>query len=128
MIEEKLLCCIKEDQVLEKQYRLVNSVYCIGPQTAMFIVVLTRGFTLFENPRKFACYCVLFPFGNTSGTTLKGKPRVSHLANKKIKTLLTMCALNTIKTDNEFKRYYDRKLKEGKHHSAIFECNQKQAC
>ncbi|SDD21440.1 transposase, partial [Pedobacter soli] len=61
----------------------------------------------------------LAPFGNTSGTTLKGKPKVSHLANKRIKTLLTMCALNTIKKDNEFKRYYDRKIKEGKHHSSI---------
>jgi hypothetical protein len=30
-----------------------------------------------------------------------------------------MCALNTIKKDNEFKRYYDRKIKEGKHHSAV---------
>ncbi|SFA60528.1 Transposase IS116/IS110/IS902 family protein [Pedobacter suwonensis] len=119
MIETELLSCVKADKQLEKQYGLVNSVYCIGPQTAMFIVVLTQGFTLFDDPRKFACYCGIAPFGNTSGTTLKGKPKVSHLANKRIKTLLTMCALNTIKKDNEFKRYYDRKIKEGKHHSAV---------
>lgn len=119
MLEEKLLACVKEDSILEKQYNLVKTVHGIGAQTAMFIVVLTQGFTLFENPRKFACYCGLAPFGNTSGTTLKGKPKVSHLANKRIKTLLTMCALNTIKKDNEFKRYYDRKIKEGKHHSSV---------
>jgi len=119
MIEAELLRCVKADKLLEKQYRLVNSVYCIGPQTAMFIVVLTQGFSLFDDPRKFACYCGIAPFGNTSGTTLKGKPKVSHLANKRIKTLLTMCALNTIKKDNEFKRYYDRKIQEGKHHSAV---------
>lgn len=119
MLEEKLLACVKEDEILEKQYNLVKTVHGIGAQTAMFIVVLTQGFTLFENPRKFACYCGLAPFGNTSGTTLKEKPKVSHLANKRIKTLLTMCALNTIKKDNEFKRYYDRKIKEGKHHSSV---------
>lgn len=119
MLEEKLLVCIKEDGILEKQYNLVKTVHGIGAQTAMFIVVLTQGFTLFENPRKFACYCGLAPFGNESGTTLKGRPKVSHLANKRIKTLLTMCALNTIKKDNEFKRYYDRKIKEGKHHSSV---------
>jgi len=119
LLEEKLLCCVKEDALLEKQYKLVNSVYCIGPQTAMFIVVLTQGFTLFNDSRKFACYCGLAPFGKKSGTTLNTKPKVSHLANKRIKTLLTMCALNTIKKDNEFKRYYDRKIKEGKHHSSI---------
>lgn len=119
MLEERLLNCIKEDSILDKQYNLVKTVHGIGAQTAMFIVVLTQGFTLFDNPRKFACYCGLAPFGNTSGTTLKGKPKVSHLANKRIKTLLTMCALNTIKKDNEFKRYYDRKIKEGKHHSSV---------
>lgn len=119
MLEEKLLVCIKQDSILEKQYNLVKTVHGIGAQTAMFIVVLTQGFTLFENPRKFACYCGLAPFGNESGTTLKGRPKVSHLANKRIKTLLTMCALNTIKKDNEFKRYYDRKIKEGKHHSSV---------
>ena len=111
--------CVKADEVLEKQYHLVNSVYCIGPQTAMFIVVLTQGFSLFDDPRKFACYCGIAPFPNTSGSTLKGRTKVSHMANKRIKTLLTMCALNTIKKDNEFKRYYDRKIKEGKHHSAV---------
>lgn len=119
MLEERLLTCVREDPALEKQYNLVRTVHGIGAQTAMFIVVLTQGFTLFENPRKFACYCGLAPFGNESGTTLKGKPKVSHLANKRIKTLLTMCALNTIKKDNEFKRYYDRKIKEGKHHSSV---------
>lgn len=119
MLEEMLLTCIKEDSILENQYNLVRTVHGIGAQTAMFIVVLTQGFSLFENPRKFACYCGLAPFGNTSGTTLKGKPKVSHLANKRIKSLLTMCALNTIKKDNEFKRYYDRKIKEGKHHSSV---------
>jgi transposase len=119
MLEEKLLVCVRGDSVLEKQYSLVKTVHGIGAQTAMFIVVLTQGFNLFDSPRKFACYCGLAPFGNTSGTTLKGRPRVSHLANKRIKTLLTMCALNTIKKDNEFKRYYDRKIKEGKHHSSV---------
>lgn len=119
MIEAELLRCVKADELLDKQYRLVNSVYCIGPQTAMFIVVLTQGVSLFEDPRKFACYCGIAPFPNTSGSTLKGRTKVSHMANKRIKTLLTMCALNTIKNDNKFKRYYDRKIKEGKHHSAV---------
>lgn len=82
MLEEKLLAYVEEDGILERQYNLVKTVHGIGAQTAMLIVVLTQGFTLFENPRKFACYCELPPFGNTSGTTLKGKPKVSHLANK----------------------------------------------
>ena len=30
-----------------------------------------------------------------------------------------MCALNTIKKDNEFKRYYDRKKAEGKNSMCV---------
>lgn len=119
LIDTKLLAIISEDQSLQRQFDLVKSVHGIGNQTAMLIVVTTQGFTLFKDHRKFACYCGLAPFENSSGSSLKGRTKVSHLANKKLKTLLTMCALNTIKKDNEFKRYYDRKIKEGKHHSSV---------
>ncbi|MXV53356.1 IS110 family transposase [Pedobacter sp. HMF7647] len=119
LIDEKLLVIIREDAKLQRQYQLVKSVHGIGVQTAMLIVVTTQGFTLFTDSRKFACYCGLAPFENSSGSSLKGKSKVSHLANKKLKALLTMCALNTIKKDNEFKRYYDRRMKEGKHHSSV---------
>lgn len=118
-VDERLLAVIKQNEKLSRQFALVRSVYCIGAQTALFMVVFTQGFTTFTDPRKFACYGGLVPFENSSGSSLKGKPRVSHLANKKIKTLLTMCALNTLKKDNEFKRYYDRKISEGKHHSSV---------
>jgi hypothetical protein len=48
-----------------------------------------------------------------SGTSIKGKTRVSHLADKKMKTLLHMASLTAIKYDPELKDYYNRK-KNGK--------------
>ena len=54
------------------------------------------------------------PFEYTSGSSIKGKTKVSHLANKKIKALLNIAALSAKKNDTEMKAYYDKKVKEGK--------------
>jgi transposase len=113
-VDEQMLRLVRQDEELKKQFDLVTSVHGIGPQTAIFIIAYTQGFTLFEDWRKFACYCGIAPFKYSSGTSVRGKTRVSHLANKKLKSLLTMCALNTIKKKNEFKDYYDRREQEGK--------------
>ena len=38
-----------------------------------------------------------------------------HMADKKIKSLLQMCALSAIKYDAQIKEYYEKKKDEGKH-------------
>lgn len=113
-VDAELSIVIEEDQELNVKFRLVQSVHGIGKQTAFFILIYTEGFSSFSDYRKFASYCGVAPFPYSSGTSVRGRKRVSSLANKKLKSLLTMCALNTIKKDNEFRRYYDRKKAEGK--------------
>lgn len=113
-INEQMMEIVNRDEKLLQKFNLTKSVHGIGNQTALFILVFTNGFTSFDDPRKFACYCGVAPFEYSSGTSIRGKTRVSHYANKKLKSLLTMCALNTIKKENEFKNYYDRRIKEGK--------------
>jgi transposase len=41
-----------------------------------------------------ACYCGVAPFEHTSGTSFKGKSRVSSFANKKLKKLLHLVAMS----------------------------------
>lgn len=119
LCDEKMLEIIKSEKSLKEQFDLVCSVHGVGKQTALFILVYTQGFSRFTDPRKFACYCGVVPFEYYSGTSIKGRSRVSHLANKKLKSLLTMCALNTIKKQNELKDYYDRKVEEGKNPMSV---------
>ncbi|PWN59932.1 transposase, partial [Chryseobacterium viscerum] len=64
---------------------------------------------------KFACYSGIVPFEYSSGTSLRGKSRVSHFADKKMKSILHMASLAAIKHDAEIKNYYERKKQEGKH-------------
>ena len=114
-IEHKMLFLLKSDPDLKRLYKLINTVVGVGMQTAIYLLIHTWGFTAFDNPRQLACYCGIVPFSKQSGTSIKGKSQVSHIANKKLKTLLHMCALNAIKHDPLIKAYYERKVLEGKH-------------
>lgn len=114
-IEREMLSLLKTDPDLKRLYKLINSVVGVGMQTAIYLLIHTWGFTAFDNPRQLACYCGIAPFSKQSGTSLKGKNHVSHIANKKLKSLLHMCALNAIKYDPFMRSYYERKVEEGKH-------------
>lgn len=105
---------ISKDPELQTNYDLVRSVLGIGFVTAIHFLIVTENFTRFNNPRKFACYAGVAPFEYQSGSSIKGKTRVSHLANKKIKSLLTMAAYCSINHDPELKAKYEQKLDEGK--------------
>jgi len=115
VIEKRMMKLLKTDPELNKMYKLINSVVGVGMQTAVYLLIHTWGFEAFNNPRQLACYCGVVPFSKQSGTSLKGQAHVSHIANKKLKTLLHMCALNAVRYDPKLKQYYERKTKEGKH-------------
>ena len=115
LLDEKIKKLIREDENLYEQQQLLKSIPGIGEVTSVYLLIATKGFTAFENARKFACYSGVAPFEHTSGTSIKGKTRVIHLADKKMKTLLHMVSLTAIKYDPELKEYYSRKKAEGKH-------------
>jgi transposase len=113
-IEKQIAALIESNSQMKQVYDLLISVPGIGPQIAAYLLVYTRCFTLFDNSRKFACYAGIAPFEYQSGISIKGKSRVSHLANKRMKSLLNLAALTARKTDAQIKNYYERKVKEGK--------------
>jgi len=118
-IEKEISGLISEDEKLNHMYQLITSVNGIGFVTASYILVTTNEFINISDPKKYACYSGVVPFEHTSGTSIRGKNRVSQMANKKIKTLLHMAALTAIKMKGEIQDYYLRKVKEGKNKMSI---------
>ncbi len=114
-IEQQMGQLIEQDSLLKKMYHLITSIKGIGPVTAISIIIHTEKFTRFKTWRKFASYCGIAPFPYRSGTSIRGRTRVSHLANKEIKTLLNMCAISAIQCNPEMKLYYQRRIEQGKH-------------
>jgi transposase len=118
-IEVQVFKLIKSDNNLYQNYKLATSVKGVAFVIASYMLVTTNNFTSFENGRQYACYSGIAPFPHESGTSIRGKTSVSHLANKKIKTLLSNGANSAVQWDPEIKKYYERKLAEGKDHNLI---------
>ncbi len=53
-------------------------------------------------------------FGYESGSSIKGRSKVSHLANKEAKALLNLAACCAIRCNDEMKQYYQKRVTEGK--------------
>lgn len=113
-IEKDLDKLINNDSNLKRLYKLATSVPGIGKITALTLLYFTNEFNLFVNAKQLACYCGIAPFPHTSGTSVKGKSRVSNFANKRLKKLLHMVAMATISCDKQLSQYYQRKVSEGK--------------
>ena len=104
---------IQADAELHRLFSLITSVSGIGKVTAVQVIVATNEFKDINNPKKFACYSGVAPFTDDSGKIIK-KARVSHMANKKVKTLLHLSAIVAIQYNQDLKRFYERKVLEEK--------------
>lgn len=113
-IEAKIKEIIKNHVELNQQFELVKSVPGVGAQTAIYLIIATKGFKAFTSSRKFACYAGVAPFEYRSGSSVRGRTKVSNMADKKMKTLLQMCALSAIKYDPQLREYYNNKKEQGK--------------
>jgi transposase len=118
-IEQKIIEMINTDPQMKKNFELATSIKGIGLVIASFMLVTTNNFTGFDNGRKYACYSGIAPFEYTSGTSIHGRSKVSHLGNKKMKSLLSNGANSACKHDPEIRAYYKRKKDEGKDHKLI---------
>jgi transposase len=113
-IEKSMNTIVQEDEELNKIYGLVTSVKGIGKQTALMMIVYTNRFTKFKTWRKFASFCGVAPFPHQSGSSIRGLTKVSHFANKELKSIINMCAVSAIKYNPEMKRYYAKRVEGGK--------------
>lgn len=113
-IEKQLDKIIGQDENLARLFKIATSVTGVGKVTTLFLICFTNEFTMYASPRQLACYAGVVPFEHTSGKSVRSKPKVHYMANKKLKKQLHMCALSAITSDPELKMYYNRKVEEGK--------------
>ena len=114
-IEQEINLILEASPEIKRKYELIISITGIGRQTALNLIVITNNFLLFNNHRKLASYAGVAPFPYTSGTSIKGRTKVSNLANKKLKSLLSSCATSAIQHDPELKMYFQKRTEKGIH-------------
>lgn len=105
---------ISKESELKNNFDLITSIKGVGKQMAITMIIVTGNFEKFDNWRKFASYCGIAPFPFKSGTSIRGRNKVSHLANKKIKAMIHLCALTSIQHNPEMRIYYLKRIEKGK--------------
>lgn len=113
-LENEMMAIICESLSLNNNYQLLLSIPGVGPVVAVTTIIKTHNFTRFDDARKFACFAGTAPFPHQSGTSINRRSRVSHLADKQMKTLLDLAAKSAIQCDPELKLYYQRRIDAGK--------------
>jgi transposase len=116
-IDSEIENLIAADPVLARQKELLTSIDGVGDRIAINMIAITGGFTRFKDARHFCSFAGLTPYKYESGSSVRSKAKISKRANQTMKALLHLSAVNvaTRMKEGEYKDYYERKIKEGKH-------------
>ena len=95
------------------------SIPGVGKVLSWMTIIKTEGFSKFTDPRKFACFAGVVPFEHRSGTSVFRKPKVSRFADKQLKSILHLAAMSAIRFENDLRKYYIKKVEEGKNKMSV---------
>lgn len=118
-IDAAIKALVRTDNQVCQQRDLATSVSGIGDITALNMIVSTNEFTKICESKKFACYSGVAPFEHRSGSSIRGKTRVSKMANMTLKRLLHLAAMSAIRHNQELQAYYHRKVNAGKNKMSV---------
>lgn len=107
-IKKELTQLLKEDPEMKKILVILCSLPGIGLLTAATVLAETNGFNLIRNKRQLASYAGLDVKEKQSGTSIKGKPKISKKGNKYLRRAMHFPALAAIRHDERFKGIFVR--------------------
>ena len=107
-IKEDIANIIKENPDLRKIIERVTTIPGVGELTAVIILGETNGFEMIRNKAQLTSYAGLDVKEKQSGTSVKGKPRISKKGNRNLRKAVHLPALSAVKWDENFKSIYAR--------------------
>lgn len=107
-VESDIDSILKKDDALKGKVNLLTSIPGVGTLTAVTIIGETNGFELIRNKSQLVSYAGLDVQEKISGTSVKGKPRISKRGNRHLRKAMYMPALAAIRHSEKFKSVYAR--------------------
>jgi transposase len=108
VIKQEIERLLKKEKELKEELDLLRSIPGIGTLTAATILAETNGFELVRNKRQLASYAGFDVQEKQSGTSVKGKARISKKGNKNLRKAMHLPALTAIRHDERFKAIFAR--------------------
>ena len=118
-IEKLINELVNSDELMRHQKKLLMTIPGVGKVVSWYMILKTNEFKNIKDPRKLACYAGVAPFEHSSGTSVRGRTRVSYFADKTLKKILHMAAMRVIQLEGELREYYIRKVQQGKNKMSV---------
>jgi len=96
------------NQEVKNEIDNICTIPGVGRLTAVIVLAETNGFELIRNKRQLVSYAGLDVREKTSGTSVKGKPRISKKGNRNLRRAMHLPALGAIKHNETHKAIYAR--------------------
>lgn len=111
-LEQRLLVLVKQEH--QHQLTLLKSIPGLGSKTALFLIIITDGFSKFESAQQLCSYVGITPTIRQSGSSVRGRSRISKVGNKKLRNLLFLCSFSACKYNASCAALYNRLIAKGK--------------
>lgn len=107
-IKAEIAAIIKKDSELIRKIGLVTTIPGVGKLTAVIVLAETNGFELIRSKKQLVSYSGLDVKLKDSGTSVRGRPRISKKGNRHIRKAMYMPALSAMRFNEQHKDLYTR--------------------
>jgi len=111
-LEDKLQANL--EKAFAKEIKLLSSIPGIGKKTAGMLLLFAGGFRNVNNYRQLIAKAGLSPREYTSGSSIRGKVRITKMGGSLIRSKLFMCSFSAKKSNAACKALYQRLVAKGK--------------
>jgi transposase len=107
-LEAEVTTICASNAQLQQKVDNICTIKGMGIMTALVVIAETNGFDLIENKAQLVSYAGYDVVENQSGTSLKGKTRISKKGNSHIRRALYFPALSAAKHEPKLQNLYER--------------------
>jgi transposase len=107
-IKLEITSMVKQEEEVSKSIEIVCSIPGVGLLTAVTVLAETNGFELIRNKRQLTSYAGLDIREKQSGTSVKGKSKISKRGNRHLRKAMHLPALTAIRNGQRFKATFAR--------------------
>ncbi len=99
---------VNNEAILKQEIEDICTIPGVGYLTAITVLAETNGFELIRNKRQLTSYAGLDIREKISGTSVKGKPKISKKGNRNLRKAMHLPSLSSVKYNKDHKELYVR--------------------
>jgi len=112
LLETEMESLIKTNE--PELFTRITSIPGIGKKTAILLIITTNSFKDFESCRQISSFLGLAPNERSSGSSIRGRSRISKTGNPMVRNHLFLCSFTASVHNPQCKALYDRIVSKGK--------------